>query len=137
MSTVPSPVYFSGLVAGAIAAGDVKGFGVGPSPLPEISMKEALEPNKGKPDRVGGPTQQMVNALAPSMNPAKMELWDLSRFMSTADPDPKLPLALQAHFNPKELHETIKVVWNDITVHGLERDLPALLVHVRPKGVRA
>ena len=42
MSTVP-PVYFSALVAGAIAAGDVKGFGVGPAPLPEISMKDIAQ----------------------------------------------------------------------------------------------
>lgn len=62
------------------------------------------------------PIDTMRSALALKL--ARMEIHDLSREYGKDD-DPDLPNFLQAHFNPKEVEETIKVHWNEITIPGM------------------
>jgi hypothetical protein len=125
MAGIPSPV-FRGLILGEFIANSI------PSAPPSPTMAEALQPDRGLPPRPGpAPTRIMSEAIGASLNPAKMEIWDLSRWQAGAD-DEGLPMALQVHFNPKELRESLKVVWNEINIPGLSH---SRLTYARTENV--
>lgn len=89
---IPSPVLFEGAIIGATA----------------ISSQY---PRPGKP-----PERQMSGVLG-TAGIKRMSITDLSRIVQ--DDDPSLPLALEAHFNPSEMRETIKAIWSEIPIPGM------------------
>jgi hypothetical protein len=128
--SLPNPFSFEGLVVGSTFL-DL-GREMRPPIKPERQMADVLVPyDKATGSRGSGTsTHQMTSALSPSteetrvaysgLNPARMQIWNLSRLNDKEnDPDSDKPVALEVHFNPKEMHESIKVVWNELQIPGL------------------
>ncbi len=93
MALIPGPLLFEGFITTATA-------------------QSSMRPRLGAP-----PDRQMVSALGTLTQ--RMSITDLSRVVSDDDPD--LPHSFEAHFNPSEMRETIKVVWSEIPIPGMSQ----------------
>lgn len=87
--SLPNPVSFEGVLVGAMAVS---------SRFP-----------RGNPPNPG-----LSSAIR---DPDRMEIHDLSRLLDDQDSD--LPNFLEAHFNPKEVKETIKATWTEVPIPGM------------------
>lgn len=119
MAGLPNPFSREGFLVGSFALSSQI---PRPSLQPRRSLQSALSTggesrgtpsgSSASPVKTGG----MASALRDYLKHPRMELHDLSRL--TDDPSADLPNYLEAHFNPAELKESIRVNWKDIVIPG-------------------
>jgi hypothetical protein len=113
MASLPNPVSFQGVFTGALVLSSQF---PRPGIPPQRSMAGSLNDPKKDDQRAGpGPKRSFAAALPTKIS--RMEIHNLARLED--DPTPDMPLYLQAHFNPTQMKESIRVVWGEKVIPGL------------------